>query len=360
MKVLALNSSPRSEGESKTGVMLNALVEGMRQAGAEVETIHLRKKKINNCIGCYTCWTKTPGVCVHKDDMTAELFPKWLKADIAVYATPLYHYTVTASMKAFIERTLPILEPFLVKREGGDGRTAHPWRQRPPASVILSVAGFPELKVFDQLSRYVNFIYGKGLKAEIYRPASETLTQPHFAEKTKEVLEATVQAGRELVQPGSISAATMERLTQPIAGDFEVTAKMANLFWKTCISEGITPKEFHERKMVPRPDSLDSFMMFMSLGFNPKNAGQTKAVMQFNFSGEVGGSCHLEIENGKITAKEGIPAKPDIVIESPFETWMDVVTGKSDGQQLFMQQAYKAAGDISLLMRMKDLFGHDS
>ena len=107
MKVIAFNSSPGAEGVSKAGIMLDALAEGMREAGAEVEIVPLRKKKINNCIGCYTCWTRTPGVCVHKDDMTGELFPKWLEADIAVYATPLYHYTMNASMKALIERTLP-------------------------------------------------------------------------------------------------------------------------------------------------------------------------------------------------------------------------------------------------------------
>jgi len=128
MKVIALNSSPRGEGISKTGVLLDALVEGMREAGAEVETIHLRQKKINNCMGCFTCWTKSPGVCIHKDDMSRELFPKWLEADIAVYATPLYHFTVNASMKAFIERTLPFLEPFLIKV---DGKTFHPLRQIP-------------------------------------------------------------------------------------------------------------------------------------------------------------------------------------------------------------------------------------
>jgi multimeric flavodoxin WrbA len=94
-------------------MMLDALVQGMRDAGAEVETIHLREKKIKNCIGCFTCWTKTPGVCVQKDDMTNELFPKSLEADLVVYATPLYHFTVNATLKAFIERTLPMVEPFL-------------------------------------------------------------------------------------------------------------------------------------------------------------------------------------------------------------------------------------------------------
>jgi predicted lipid carrier protein YhbT len=36
---------------------------------------------------------------------------------------------------------------------------------------------------------------------------------------------------------------------------------------------------------------------------------------------------------------------------------MDIMTGKADGQQMFMQQKYKVTGDLSLLLRMKDLFG---
>ena len=174
-------------------MMLDALVQGMRDAGAEVETIHLREKKIKNCIGCFTCWTKTPGVCVHKDDMTNELFPKWLEADLAVYATPLYHFTVNATMKAFIERTLPVLEPFFNRL---DDATSHPLRQKTPKTVVLSVAGFPEMSVFDQLTSYVNFLFGKGLVAEIYRPGAEMMSQPQFSENTKEILEATAQGGR--------------------------------------------------------------------------------------------------------------------------------------------------------------------
>ncbi|MGA3116177.1 MAG: SCP2 sterol-binding domain-containing protein [Syntrophobacteraceae bacterium] len=121
------------------------------------------------------------------------------------------------------------------------------------------------------------------------------------------------------------------------------------------------PKEtaMEQRNPVPRPDSIESFMTTMSRGFKPESAGQMKAVMQFNFSGEVEGSCHFEIENGEIRAKEGTLAKPDLVIESPFEVWMDVITGKADGQQMFMQQKYRASGDFSLLMRMNQLFGRD-
>ena len=85
MKVLALNSSARTGGESKTEIMLNCLVEGMREAEADVEVVDLRNKKINNCAGCFSCWTKTPGTCIHKDDMTRELFPEWLESDLVVF-----------------------------------------------------------------------------------------------------------------------------------------------------------------------------------------------------------------------------------------------------------------------------------
>jgi len=354
MKVFAINSSPRANGISRTWMMLEALLNGMREAGADVETIHLRQKKINNCIGCFTCWTKTPGVCVHKDDMTKELFPKWLEADIAVYATPLYHYTVNAAMKSFIERTLPVAQPLFERLES---ETSHPLRYTVPKAVVLSVAGFPEASVFAQLTSYMKFLLGKVLVAEIYRPAAEMLSLPHMSEVRTDILEATALGGRELVQSMKISQETMERITQPVGDNFDYIAKMANVFWKSCIRERLTPQEFHQRNLIPRPDSIETFIMIMSMGFNATGAGDTRAIIQFDFSGEVEGSCHFTIENGKIEGKEGAADKADLIVESPFEIWMDIMTRKADGQQMFMQQKYKAVGDLSVLMRMKELFG---
>ena len=98
MKILSINSSPRGGGQSKTELMLNHLVQGMLDAGGEVEVVNLRRKKIKNCIGCFTCWTKTPGTCIHKDDMTNEIFPKLLASDLVVYATPLYYHFMNGAM----------------------------------------------------------------------------------------------------------------------------------------------------------------------------------------------------------------------------------------------------------------------
>ncbi len=348
MKIFALNSSPRGGGQSKTEMMLNWLVEGMHDAGAEVDVVNLREKSIKNCIGCFTCWTKTPGRCIHKDDMTKELFPKWLEADMAVYATPLYHYTLNAEMKAFFERTLPVLEPFFEQR---DGRTVHPIRQSPPDAVVLSVAGFIEMSVFDQLSNYVNFLFGrnKRLLAEIYRPAAESLSR--MEDKKQDVSEATFRAGVELVKSRSISTETLDRIQQPIT-DLQTFSQMGNIFWKTCIAEGVTPKEFKDKNMIPRPDSLESFMLLFPFGLNSEAVDEGKVYLQFNFSGEMTGSCYFIIENGSVEAKEGNRENPDITIETPFEIWMDIMTGKADGQQMFMEQKYKVDGDLALMLQL--------
>lgn len=356
MKILAINSSPRSERQSKTALMLDHLVQGMRDAGAEVKVVNLRSKKIQNCIGCFTCWTKTPGICIHKDDMTNELYPEWLESDLVVYASPLYHFTVNASMKAFIERTLPRVQPFF---EEHDGRTIHPPHNPHPKVVMLSVAGFPEKKVFEQLSVWVQFIFGRSdsLIAEIYRPLAEALPLPFCKDKRDNILDATAQAGREIVESLMVTTETMARITQPIIDDDETFFTMANLMWKTCIDEGITPMEFNQKGLMPRPDSIETFMIILPMGFNAKAANDMEAVIQFGFSGNVEGTCHFRIEKGRISAHKGEVENPSITIETPFDLWMDIMTKKADGQEMFAKQKFKVSGNLLLLLRIKALFG---
>ena len=146
-----------------------------------------------------------------------------------------------------------------------------------------------------------------------------------------------------------ISPETMARIKQPI-GDTPFFLKLVNVFWKTCIAEGVTPKKFQEKDMIPRPDSLETFMFLAPFGLNSKAAGDRKATLQFNFSGEVKSSCYFTIETGNITAQEGVSENPDLIIDTPFNVWMDIMTRKADGQQMFMEQKYKVNGDISLMI----------
>jgi multimeric flavodoxin WrbA len=356
MKVLALNSSARAGGQSKTELMLKYLIDGMREAGANVEVINLREKKIKNCVGCFSCMTKTPGKCVLKDDMTGELFPKWIESDLTIYATPLFHHTVNATMKTFIERTFPVCEPFLLDK---GGRWVHPLRKKYPAAVVLSVCGFPEMSAFGALTNYAKFLFEEqekgSLWAEIYRPAAEYMLET--VDKQKDILNATRQAGRELVEDHRVSKETLSRVEQPITDDFSDFAKISNCMWRTCIAEGITRKKYAEEGRMPRPDSIETYMLLMPMGFNPEGAGDTKATLQFEFSGSVEGSCHFIISDGAIKTRKGKSENPDLIIVAPFDVWMDVVTGKADGGDMFIEEKYKAEGDMDLFVNMNKFFG---
>ena len=154
-----------------------------------------------------------------------------------------------------------------------------------------------------------------------------------------------------------VSPETIKRMTQDIVEDRAGLLRMGNLMWKSCIAEGLTPKEFREKGLLPRPDSIETFMVTMVAGFNAQAAAETKAVLQFNFSGEKKGACYLKIENGTIDAQAGTADGPDLIIDTPFDVWMDVITGKASGQKMFILRKYKVKGDLSLLMRMGKLFG---
>ena len=166
MHILALNSSPRDHETSKTELVLQKFLEGAKRAGASAETLYLRNYKINHCLGCYGCWVQTPGRCVQKDDMTEVLFDKYLQADLVVLASPIYHATMNARMKLFVERTLPMMDP--LKEMGEAGGSPHRF-DKMPRVVTLSVCGFWEQSMFEALSLTWRMCLGGDLIAEIYR-----------------------------------------------------------------------------------------------------------------------------------------------------------------------------------------------
>jgi multimeric flavodoxin WrbA len=112
---------------SSTYHMLKPLLEGMEGAGAEIELIHIRKLNLEFCIGCYTCWVRTPGVCIHKDkDRVAAVLESFNSADLVVFGTPLYQFTMSGIMKTFIDRTIPRFEPWLIPHTSVPGVSGHP------------------------------------------------------------------------------------------------------------------------------------------------------------------------------------------------------------------------------------------
>jgi multimeric flavodoxin WrbA len=101
MKIVAITSSPKGKN-SLTLRLVNAALEGAREAGAETEVIDVARNKINYCKGCVTCYKK--GQCVQKDEYV-ELFEKFASADGVILSSPNYIDGVTAQLKTFFDRS---------------------------------------------------------------------------------------------------------------------------------------------------------------------------------------------------------------------------------------------------------------
>ncbi len=227
MNILAFNSSPRDHETSKTELVLQKFLEGAKRAGAAVETLYLRNYKINHCLGCYDCWLKTPGRCVQKDDMSEILFDQYLQADLVVLASPVYHATMNARMKLFVERTLPMMDPLGEMAEAGGS----PHRfDKMPRVVTLSVAGYWDQVMFQALSMTWRMCLGGDLIAEIYRNASEFLAMPEFRPQVQAVLDAVAQAGEEVVRQGKVRPETLAEITQDLA-PADTLMRLSREFW---------------------------------------------------------------------------------------------------------------------------------
>ncbi len=99
MKVIGIMGSPRIGGNSD--ILLSQALAGAKEAGADVEKIILDRKHIAGCKDCKKC-NKT-GVCAIKDDM-AEIQNKILDAYAIIHASPVYFWSMTAQMKAYLDR----------------------------------------------------------------------------------------------------------------------------------------------------------------------------------------------------------------------------------------------------------------
>lgn len=108
--ILILSSSPRKNGNSD--ILCEQFIKGAKESGHNTEKIYISDMKINYCTGCGVC--NTTSECVQKDGME-KIYEKMLKADVIVFATPVYFYSMCGQMKVFIDRLVPIYTKLLNK-----------------------------------------------------------------------------------------------------------------------------------------------------------------------------------------------------------------------------------------------------
>jgi multimeric flavodoxin WrbA len=225
LQVLALSASPRPK--SFTDKMLSLFLEGMGD-NIDLHKYYPHRMNIKPCTGCFACWLKTPGVCTQKDDM-AEILPWFDTADIIILASPLYVFGFTAQMKTVLDRFIPIIECYISTNEKGHSyhKRHHPKSQN---LVLISSCGFPELDNFKVLKQHYLVLanhFGQDAGMLLISGAGAK-NVPHLFDEKYASLK---QAGKELVELGSVQQQTIDKIAEEII-DRQIYQDMANAAFK--------------------------------------------------------------------------------------------------------------------------------
>jgi multimeric flavodoxin WrbA len=214
MKVLAINGSPHMDN-GNTAMILDPFLEGMKEAGANVDLYYTRNLKIGPCNGDMSCWFKNPGKCGQVDDMQM-LLPKFKDADVIVWASPVYYAGITGPLKNLMDRQLPL---HIFGESSG----------RRQKVVLVSSCGFWDISMFDPLVAQMRALYARpGGNTEfvgaLLRPGADPMREMmkgDGATVLKSIFEAAKEAGRQLVKEGKISENVLNDVSKKLISDEE-------------------------------------------------------------------------------------------------------------------------------------------
>lgn len=346
MNILVLNGSPKNE-QSNTMRITRAFLEGINSITSnDIDIININKHNIEHCLGCYNCWTKTPGKCIFNDDMQ-ELMGKYIKAELIIWSFPLYHFSMPSRIKAFLERLLPINYPDI--EIFSDGTSTHPARfdLSHQKHVLISTCGFPSIKQnYEALLKQFDILHNNDY-TKIICPEGELLRVPQLAGRTDQYLSYVKTAGAEYIKTGNFSEDTRKKL-QELLYPKEQFIKMANASW-----DRNDPTD--QRISAEEKEPSFKLLTQMAAAYNPK-AYQKDIVIEMYFT-DLASRYQLLIEKDKCTLLTENFKKFTTKIETTFQLWQDISAGKINGAQAMMEKRYKVKGDFSTMLIIDDLFG---
>ena len=136
-KVIVLNGAARKNGS--TAKLVEAFADGAKSVGNQVKTFYLDGMDIHSCKGCLHAGRDSKSPCSQKDDME-HIYAEFDDADVVVFASPLYFWTITGTLKTAADRLYAELEclgygkfskmsVLLMTADGGDYSQAVTWYQ---------------------------------------------------------------------------------------------------------------------------------------------------------------------------------------------------------------------------------------
>jgi len=116
MRVVILNGNSNIQNSDFENY-LQVLTNELKSNNVEVSVFNLISHDLNYCVGCWTCWWKTPGICVFNDAMI-EIYKSVIKSDLVIFASPMIRGFESALLKKTKERLIPLLHPYIEFRNG--------------------------------------------------------------------------------------------------------------------------------------------------------------------------------------------------------------------------------------------------
>ncbi len=151
MKATILNGA--LPGDGFVDAAAAALQNTLQAAGWEVTPWTLRDERIAYCLGCFECWTKTPGLC-RIDDAGRGVAASIIGSDLAIYLTPITFGGYSSELKKAVDRSICLVSPFFTRI---DGEVHHrPRYAAYPATLAIGVLPAPDPaqeQIFHTLAR---------------------------------------------------------------------------------------------------------------------------------------------------------------------------------------------------------------
>lgn len=350
MNILVLNGSPKGK-RSNTYQLTSAFLEGISQkikeqgnTTPEIVELDINRLDVKPCLGCFSCWNKTPGQCCISDDMRIVL-EKLLWADLTVWSFPLYFFQVPGALKVLIDRQLPLTLPFMVERTDGVGNGSHPTRydMSGKQTVLISTCGFYTAEGnYDSVTEMFDHSCGKDNYTTIFCGQGELFRVPELSRRTGEYLGYVREAGREYAS-GGISLETSGKLKQLLYPK-DTFERMADASWGIDTQSG------------EKEEEALTFTKQMAALYQ-KTAYPGKAIVLEMHYTDVDRRYQILLAEEGATVLTSQLQPYTTCIETPLSLWRSIAAGEIRGDAALMQGKYRVLGDTNLMMNWDDYFG---
>lgn len=158
MKVVAFNGSPNKEGNTYEAIKI--VKEQLEKENIEVEIVQVGSKKIQGCTACNSCFKMKNEACIINDEVN-EWIQKMKNADGIIFASPVHFASISATMKAFLDRATYVgsANGGLYRHKVGAGITAvRRAGGLPSYHQLINYIGYSEMLM--PTSNYWNIIFG--------------------------------------------------------------------------------------------------------------------------------------------------------------------------------------------------------